>query len=1046
MAQTPTSSAKKATAEKSPPESKSGKADKAQDSAEKRASKLAEKLETAKAAKADLKKATAGATAKPDKDKNTDAVRRPAQPARKHVAANDDLPSIGGLIYALQQRPSRSSFVFAFAASLVWLVLGGAAGWAMMTAGAGDSAGIGNFMQQPTALVAAATIIVPIALFWFLALLIWRAQELRLMASAMTEVAVRLAEPDKLAEQSVASLGQTIRRQVAAMNDAITRALGRAGELEALVHNEVAALENSYGENELRIRRLIDELSSEREALANNSERVSETLRGVGSQVAKDISIAGDQATKALASSTATIADSLTVKSGKITAAMAAAGSAIDNKLAERGVKFAETINDTSRKVGDAIDVKANSLFQTLTSVSAKLSADVPNLLQRLDGEQNRLNEIISAANKNFTALETAIADRTTKLDATLQTRGDELKTVFSQNAAQIDTKLQKRGDELKTVLSQNVAQIDTNLQKRGDELKTVLSQNAAQMNTDLQKRTEDIKVSLAERIKALDSTVRKQAESIEQSLTKNTMALNQAFAEGSDAVKRSSAQMAKESNKATENMNAQAAMLKDVSNGLVGQIHNVTQRFEKQGTAIMSAANALDSSNAKIDSILERRHSEISSLMNMVASKAQDLDKMMRSYTGIIENSLVQVESRAKDVSSSLIQDSTSQSQTAIAEIERLRNETRAQTNKAVEELQSNFQSISTQISDQLGSLSQQFGKTTTEMRTTASQTASEIETTRRELQRRMQDLPKETRQNTEMMRKAVSDQLRALDSLTSIAADQQQTRPPVSSPTAPAQIPQALGAPQNGNGAQPGSKLPVGGGTMRPSDHAAASSASGQSQPPAASLAPFEERKTDNLASVTNTLAQRLGGLGQASASSKPPEVAAPAATGVRITGSPPPAAPPTPPASPSEQWSVGDLLARASEPDNRGVAQPPQAAPAPAAAPAGDIRLNDLARAIDHNAAADVWHRFRRGERNVLSRQLYTHEGQVAFDEISGRYNRDPEFHATVDRYIGDFERLLAEADSKGQDAAVMQNYLTSETGRVYLMLAHASGRLQ
>ena len=43
------------------------------------------------------------------------------------------------------------------------------------------------------------------------------------MASAMTEVAVRLAEPDKLAEQSVASVGQTIRRQVAAMNDAISR-------------------------------------------------------------------------------------------------------------------------------------------------------------------------------------------------------------------------------------------------------------------------------------------------------------------------------------------------------------------------------------------------------------------------------------------------------------------------------------------------------------------------------------------------------------------------------------------------------------------------------------------------------------------------------------------------------------------------------------------------------------------------------------------------------------------------------------------------------
>ena len=70
-------------------------------------------------------------------------------------------------------------------------------------------------------------------------MLAWRAQELKLMSSAMTEVAVRLAEPDRSAEQSAASLGQAVRRQVSFMNEAISRALGRAGELEALVHNEV---------------------------------------------------------------------------------------------------------------------------------------------------------------------------------------------------------------------------------------------------------------------------------------------------------------------------------------------------------------------------------------------------------------------------------------------------------------------------------------------------------------------------------------------------------------------------------------------------------------------------------------------------------------------------------------------------------------------------------------------------------------------------------------------------------------------------------------
>ncbi|MCK5090599.1 MAG: hypothetical protein KAQ88_11535, partial [Hyphomicrobiaceae bacterium] len=201
----------------------------------------------------ELPEATVGAPS----PKSIAKTRRPAGPPpqrRLAAPANDDVPSIGGLIFALQQRPSRTPFLVALIASAVWFVVGGFFAYGVIANQVLD-----NGLLSASALSATAAILVPIVVFWFLALLAWRAQELRLMASAMTEVAVRLAEPDKLAEQSVASVGQTIRRQVAAMNDAISRAIGRASELEAMVHSEVAALERSYGENEHRVRSLISE-------------------------------------------------------------------------------------------------------------------------------------------------------------------------------------------------------------------------------------------------------------------------------------------------------------------------------------------------------------------------------------------------------------------------------------------------------------------------------------------------------------------------------------------------------------------------------------------------------------------------------------------------------------------------------------------------------------------------------------------------------------------------------------------------------------------
>src|SRR5262249_59422326 len=76
-------------------------------------------------------------------------------------------------------------------------------------------------------------------------------------------------------------------------------------------------------------------------------------------------------------------------------------------------------------------------------------------------------------------------------------------------------------------------------------------------------------------------------------------------------------------------------------------------------------------------------------------------------------------------------------------------------------------------------------------------------------------------------------------------------------------------------------------------------------------------------------------------------------------------------------------------------------------------------DIARMIDHEAAADLWDRYNRGERNVFTRRLYTLQGQKAFDEIRKKYRADREFKQTVDRYVGEFERRLDEGsrDDRG-----------------------------
>ena len=1099
-------------------------------------------------------------------------IRRPAGPAHRRIAtaANDDLPSIGGLIFALQQKPSRSPFLVALVASVAWFVIGGFFAFGLISAQLKAAGGAPDLLANPSALTAAVGIVLPIAIFWFLALLVWRAQELRLMASAMTEVAVRLAEPDKLAEQSVASLGQTIRRQVAAMNDAISRAIGRAGELEALVHNEVAALERSYSENEIRVRSLISELASEREALSNNSERVSETLKGVSAQVARDIS---------------------------------AVSGSIDKKLAERGQQLTELLVARSTEAAEQVQ-KAQS----------KVVEHVPALLDRLTKEQTRLTNVIEGAAKNLQALESVVGERTTALDKTMKERTEALQTTLAtrvkaletsvaqgaltldkaigqgaltldktfkertealtatvtqsagvldktfkdrtdalaatanqtaatlsksltertdaftaainQSAGALDKTFKDRTDGFAATVDQSATSLSKSLKDRTDAFASTINQNAIALDKTLAERTDSfansmatrskalehsivnhaaavdkaladrahavttsivqhttaidrtlaerthaVTTSLAERLKSIDATfghhvqsvdhmLSEHAKSIEGRFGQQSAQLNQVLAHNSNLMRQTADQVGAQSKEAVGILTGQTQNLRDVSRGLLDQIHSLTQRFENQGQAILTAAKALDSSNTKIDSILEGRHQSIIGLLHTVSTKAQDLDGVMRSYAGMVEGALVQAETRAKQVGSALARDTAGQAQQALAQIERLREEAQAHTARAVGDLKGSFETVITQIGRQLEQMRGQFDQTSHGMREAARETASDLDSMRQEMQRRMEALPQQTAQATAAIRKALAEQLREIEAITPVLtrAAQQSTG---TDPYRQASLPRGQSLPPRGDEFRPsGQVVPLRGEEFRPSSGQAMPlrgddlrpSSSQYDLPPlprfdarGRQTAPSLQEDGGDLGSVASNLAQQLSGASQSDRRGQTGDgfrAQAPGQLDGRQSGR-------------RESWSLGDLLARASEPDD----QPPFGGQAPrqetnfgsrspaAANGAGSgLRLDEIARAIDHRTAAEVWQRFRAGERGVFGRHLYSHDGQATFDEIARRYDRDGDFRSTVDRYMADFERLLGEAEQSDPEGRMLQNYLTSETGRVYLLLAHASGHIR
>jgi ABC-type transporter Mla subunit MlaD len=713
--------------------------------------------------------------------------------------------------------------MLAAAGSGGWLAIGSLLAWAMLAPEIARS-GFFSALATPTMIIVAATVFLPIALFWFIALLAWRAQELKLMSAAMTEVAVRLAEPDRAAEQSAASLGQAVRRQVSFMNEAISRALGRAGELEGLVHNEVASLEKAYSENENKIRGLIQELAGERHALVSTTDKVSETLKAMGSEV--------------------------------------------------------------------------------------------PTLIEKLSQQQVKLAKIIEGAGQNLIALESNLSTASGSLETTLANRTQQLQAVLDDYTVALDATLASRAEAL-----------DIQLLERTRALDAAFAERLARFDDAMMHSTVAIDSAVSEKARALTHAMESHVRSLSDTLGQHASTLDESMMHGIDAVRRTSDNVTRQSLSAIEGLSGQADLLKRVSENLLQQMSGVAS----QGQTIAQAASMLESANMRIDSTLQKRHGELSDTLQRLSGKAEQLDQVMRGYSQKVEGAIT-------DTTQQLVHDAAAHSQATAAELERLRAQTDAQAARALDEMRSKVSGVSQEVHQHLGAMASRFTETSEDLKARAARAAADLQLEQERIRAEAERLPAAARESAESMRSALSDQLRALEQLSSMSARE---RRDVTPPT-----PLAQGAPVS------------------------------------LTAALAAQRNDQNL---------------------------------------------PVPLVDAGDRWTLGDLLARASREDSA-------------------INIASIARALDPTTASAIWSRFRAGQRGIMVRSIYTNDGRALFDEISARYRQDMDFRRVVDRFLVDFEWMVRDIEQKDPSGRGVHNQLTSDSGRVYLFLAHASNRLR
>ncbi|HTQ83391.1 MAG TPA: hypothetical protein VMI47_08995, partial [Pseudolabrys sp.] len=385
-------------------------------------------------------------------------------------AANDDRANIGQVLQALRRSPSRTPHLIAGLSAAVWT----AGGLATVYLFRGE---LLDLFATPRLGVAAAigtltAIAAPVIFFYVLAHMFRRTQDMRLVAETMAEVAMRLVQPESAAREQIVTVGHAIRREVAAMGDGVERALARASELEALVHNEVSALERAYNDNEVRIRELLAELAHQRETLVGQAEQVRGAISSVHLDLANDITSVGDLVAEKVNEVAQRVTRSLTEKGEHITLALGHAGDSMIDALSERGSTLLDRLEITSDKATTAISSASERLSASLNFKTEHVHDEFAELTVRLQqmmsarldqvaqGFAQKSADLIEMMGSRSQALSDSIADTNNRMVANISARAEEVNNTLRSTGDSLVLDLSLRGGDVVSKMEQTGALI----------------------------------------------------------------------------------------------------------------------------------------------------------------------------------------------------------------------------------------------------------------------------------------------------------------------------------------------------------------------------------------------------------------------------------------------------------------------------------------------------------------------------------------------------------------------------------------------------------
>jgi hypothetical protein len=750
-----------------------------------------------------------------------------------------------------------------------------------------------------------------------------------------------------------------------------------------------AELERASGGLTGQLARTSGELASH---LARTSAQVTSELEQTSGELTSQLAGTTARMTAQLERTSSELTGQFEQTSGEMTARLEHVSDDVTGRLERSSGALGERLDRLSGQVTVQFDRASGDLSERLERAAARMTS-------QLEGTSTRLFEHVEQANS-------LMADR---LDITAAEVAERLdgagKTMFSH----IDgtaRDLGQRFDVATELLEKITADISGRMEGVSDQFTKTLEFAGGRIVADLGKASTVLSDGLGQTSLQITGQLEQQTSHMATRFGQASRDLEQTAAAASRRLEDAGAKFAHHLETANsflaEQLSSAANTIDDrlggVSLDLTGKLETTGSRiFERLEDVSELVQRSLERFNGDMERVLTNREEALNHLVAALGKKAQDVDVMMRNYVSLMEESLTSAEARSAEIGRLIGQQTTAAATNLEKELTRLESSSAAQVSSAAKVMRDQHERALSAMNDMMAGTAKDFQQTAQDMRLTAHQVVKDIESARNELKRAILELPDETRTNADAMRRVVIDQITALNALADVVK-RQTGGFDISGP--------GLHAPpmrETGSGKSEGAASPAplnrtfGAQEMKPRERSISASQAVPLSVLQTAPVPRPSTKPDE------DIAFRV------------PHLAAPAAVAVAK-------APPAPPVQRDLSRETETLMQKLN-----GAAR-------------------DLVEAVDGMLPAELERRYGAGESHVYTHRLFEERGPMMRRSIRKRYYEEKVLRGRVDGYVRLFERLLDTVSGTAQGTQLTDACLASESGKLYVMLANASGRIR